>query len=103
MMDIRTTNNIGIGAILSLTPLSESIMILYPSCMALKVAFTHFLMHVQTIYSFSISYKVVCDLNQDGRYFLLYPDLLLKLLDSEFLTFTMFWDNIKDIVIPTNR
>jgi hypothetical protein len=46
-------NNIGIGAILSLTPLSESIMILYPSFMALKVAFTHF--HVPDHLPFSIS------------------------------------------------
>jgi hypothetical protein len=76
---------------------------MYPSY-GLKVAFTHFSMHVPD-HLLLISYKVeiVCDLKSDGRYFLLYPDLLLKLLDSEFLTFTMFWDNIKDIVIPTNR
>jgi hypothetical protein len=89
--------------ILSLTPLSESIMILYPSFMALKLLLHISLMHVPfTPFLFHIV-EIVCDLKSDGRYFLLYPDLLLKLLDSEFLTFTMFWDNIKDIVIPTNR
>jgi hypothetical protein len=72
--------------------------------MALKVAFFTFLARSRPFTPFSISYKVemVCDL-KSWSYFLLYPDLLLKLLDSEFLTFTMFWDNIKDIVIPTNR
>jgi hypothetical protein len=70
--------------VLSLTPLSESIM-MYPSFMALSCFYT-FLMHVPFT-PFSISYKVeiVCDLNQDGRYFLLYPDLLFEIFNFEFL------------------
>jgi hypothetical protein len=58
MMDIRTKKQTLVLEHLSLTPLSESIMILYPSCMALKLL-THFLMHVPDhLLLFYFIYKV---------------------------------------------